>query len=184
MKGPGILSGIGFAIFASLACGILGELLPILFTSGFSSIVVVLALSLTYLIYLFRHCKARRGRVVTLVLWSSLSICGWVLDAGLLSQIALQLAIIWLVRSFYYHTSIFTALFDLVLVVMASAAGVWAILQTGSFAAAVWCFFLAQSLFVAIPDLNRNANTTSSTEDRFQTAHRVAQQAVRKLSLN
>ncbi len=183
MNGPGILNGIGFAIVASLACGLLSELLPILFTQTFSSLIVVLALSLAYLIYLFRHCNVRRGRVVTLALWCSLSFCVWVLDAGLLSQIALQLAIIWLVRSFYYHTSIFTALLDLVLVVMASAAGVWAILQTGSFVAAVWCFFLAQSLFVAIPDLSRARNPVSSSKDRFQNAHRVAQQAVRKLSL-
>ncbi|MCP4188261.1 MAG: hypothetical protein GY763_11735 [Gammaproteobacteria bacterium] len=184
MNGPSILNGIGFAIITSLASGVLGELLPILLTPTFSSLIIVLAISLAYLIYLFRHCNARRGRIVTLALWCTLSICAWTLDPGLLWQIALQLAFIWLVRSFYYHGSIFGSLLDLALVVMASAAGIWAILQTGSFAAAVWCFFLAQSLFVAIPELNRTGSSASSPEDRFQNAHRVALQAVRKLSLN
>ncbi len=184
MRDPGILNGIGFAIAASLSAGLLGELLPILFTPVFSSLSVVLALALAYLIYLFKHCNVRRGRVVTLVLWCGLSICGWVLDVGLLSQIALQLAVIWSVRSFYYHTSVFAVLLDLVLVVMAGAAGVWAILQTGSFAAAVWCFFLSQSLFIAIPGSKRTANQRSSTADRFQNAYRVAQQAIHKLSRN
>ncbi len=183
MKGPGILSGIGFAIIASLTSGLLGALLPILFTPAFSSLSIVLGLTLAYLLYLFRYCNVRRGRIITLALWCSLSLCGWVLDTSLLSQLVLQLAIIWLVRSFYFHVSIFAALFDLALVVMAGAAGVWAILQTGSFTAAVWCFFLAQSLFVAIPELNRTRYQNSSTVDRFQNAHRVAQQAARKLSL-
>jgi len=185
MKGPSILQGIVFAAIASLASGVAGELLPILFSSAFSSLVIVLALSLAYLFFLLKRSQSKRGRVVTIAFWLALSVGGWLIGLSLIAHILLQLSMLWIIRSLYFHRSVFTALLDLILIVTASAAGVWAILQTGSFIAAVWCFFLAQSLFVAIPDITgrKKVTATPTTDDHFQHAHRVAQEAVRKLSL-
>ena len=186
MKGPSILQGIVFAVIASLASGVAGELLPMLFSSSLSSLLIVITLSLAYLLFLLKRSRSRQGRIVTIALWLTISLGGWLLGLSLIAQILLQLSMIWIIRSLYFHTSLFAALLDLILVVMASAAGVWAILQTGSFIAAVWCFFLAQSLFVAIPDITTRKRTTptADTDDQFQNAHRIAQEAVRKLSLN
>ncbi len=189
MKGPGILQGIGFAAIASLASAVAGELLPILFSSALSSLVMVLTLSLAYLVFLLKRSQSKRGRVVTIAFWLTLSVGGWLIGLSLIAHILLQLSMIWIVRSLYFHTSLLAALLDLILIVMASAAGVWAILQTGSFIAAVWCFFLAQSLFVSIPDISNFRSRKKSPsepvpDDHFQHAHRVAQEAVRKLSLN
>lgn len=186
MKTPGILTSIVFALLTSLVGGISGKLLPIFFSTATSSALIVISLSLAYLIFLLKHAEARRGRVMVPVLWVCLSIGGWLLGLSLVMQLLLQLSIIWMVRSLYFHASILTALLDLVLIVMATAAGVWALIQTGSFMAAVWCFFLAQSLFVAIPEFSGRIQQASNpiTDDHFQNAHRVAQEAVRKLSLN
>ena len=186
MKGPSILQGIGFAAIVSLASGVAGELLPILFSSAFSSLVIVLTLSLAYLFFLLKRSQSKHGRVVTIALWLALSVGGWLIGLSLIAHILLQLSMIWIVRSLYFHTSLFAALLDLILIVMASAAGVWAILQTDSFIAAVWCFFLAQSLYVAIPDINgrKKAPSAPIPDDHFQHAYHVAQEAVRKLSLN
>jgi len=186
MNGPSILQGIVFAVLASLAGGIGGELLSILFSPGLSSLIIVFTLSLTYLLFLLQRSQIKQGRIVVIALWLTISFGGWLAGLSLIAEIILQLSMIWIFRSLYFHTSVFAALLDLMLVIMASAAGAWAIMQTGSFMAAVWCFFLAQSLFVAIPDITgrKKVSTTSRSDDQFQNAHRVAQEAVRKLSLN
>lgn len=187
MKAPGILSSIIFALLASLGAGIFGKLLPIFFSPATSSALIIAGLSLAYLIFLLRHAETRRGRVLVIALWLSLSLGGWLLGFSLIAHILLQLSLIWIVRSLYFHASILAGLLDLVLIVMAASAGVWAVIQTDSFIAAVWCFSLAQSLFVAIPEFSgRDTRHPDSAPviDHFQSAHRVAQEAVRKLSIN
>ena len=188
LKGPGILKGIGVAIVASCAAGFLAITLPVLFMSATSGALIVSVLSLGYLVFLLKHGQSRRGRVVVISAWFALSLGGWLIDASLVTQILLQLSLIWVVRSLYFHASVLAALLDLLLIIMALAAGIWAILQTGSLMMAVWCFFLCQSLFGAIPEFSRRNKTdedsSPAAKDRFQTAHRVAQEAVRKLSLS
>ncbi len=186
MNGLSILQGIVFAVLASAAGGIGGELLSILFSPGLSSLIIVFALSLSYLLFLLHRSQIKQGRIVVVALWLAISLGGWLAGLSLIAEILLQLSMIWIFRSLFFHPSVFAALLDLMLVVTASAAGAWAIIQTGSFMAAVWCFFLAQSLFVAIPDITgrKKVSTTARTGDQFQNAHRVAQEAVRKLSLN
>ena len=186
MNGPSILQGIIFAILASLAGGFGGELLSLFFSASLSSLIIVFSLSLAYLLFLLQRSQVKRGRVVMIFFWLVISIGGWLAGLPLYAEIILQLSMIWLFRSLFFHSSILAALLDLMLVATASAAGTWAILQTGSFMAAVWCFFLAQSLFVAIPEITgrKKFSSEATPGDQFQNAHRVAQEAVRKLSLN
>ncbi len=123
-----------------------------------------------------------------MVTWFALNLGGLLLGISLIEQILLQLSIIWVARSLYFHASIVAALLDLILIIMASGAAVWAAIQTDSLITAVWSFFLCQSLFSFIPDLSRKANpkdqACTTANDHFDNAHRVAQEAVRKLSLN
>jgi len=185
MNAPGTLKGILFAIIASLAAGFLGSILPLIFSSFTSNSLIILALSLGYLLFLLRYAEIKRGRIVVMLTWFTLNLGGLLLGISLIENILLQLTIIWLVRSLYFHASIFGAMLDLALIIMAAGAAVWTVLQTGSPMAAVWSFFLCQSLFGAIPQFSRNENSkTHDDRDRFQSAHRIAQAAVRKLSLN
>ena len=66
------------------------------------------------------------------------------------------------------------------------AAGAWAMINTGSLAAALWTFFLLQSLFCWIPSLARKQDESvarpAGGRSGFQSAHRVAVDAVRKLT--
>jgi hypothetical protein len=188
MKGPGILKGIAFAIIASLASGLLLKVLPLVLSSATSSSLIIMGLSLSYLIFLQKHNDIRRGRVLVFAAWIILGLSSWLLGLSLFEQILLNISMIWIVRSLYFHSSITAALLDLVLVIMAAGAGVWAALQTNSPIAAVWSFFLCQSLFSAIPEISRPTHISDAvpgeTDDHFRAAHRVAQDAVRKLSLN
>jgi hypothetical protein len=93
---------------------------------------------------------------------------------------------VWLNRSLYRYSSLLCALADLGLSALGLAAAIWAATHTGSLFLGIWCLFLVQALFVAIPsNMGRNIAETSAglgDEDRFRRAHRSAELAVRRLS--
>ena len=186
MKAPGLLEGIMLAIGASLGGGILAALLPTVISEFASAQILISILGLGYLIYLLKRSSERTGRVVMLALWLIASLTCMLLDTPLLVTLVVQTALIWIVRSLYFQASVLPALLDLGLVALGLLASAWAILQTGSVITAIWCFFLTQSLFVLIPGFSStgdNAGYFNPVEsDRFQSAHRVALDAVRKLS--
>jgi hypothetical protein len=186
MKTPGILEGITFAIGASLAGAILATLLPVVLSQYIGTQVLIAALGLGYLLYLLKRSKERVGRVVMVALWSIATLSCLLLDASVPALLLVQAGLIWIVRSLYFHSSVLPALLDLGLVATGLVASTWAILQTGSVTTAIWCFFLTQSLFVLIPGFVGARDNSScfnpADTDRFQSAHRVALDAVRKLS--
>lgn len=185
MKTPGILEGTSVAIIASLASGVLGALLPILVSNATSVRIVIASLALAYLLFLLKRSAERSGRVLMMVAWLIVTLSGWILDISLLGFVLSQATTIWIIRSLYFHSSILPTLLDLGLIAFGLTASAWAILQTGSVVLAIWCFFLSQSLFGLIPNFggSRVSFTDFNTghHDRFQSAHRVALDAVRKL---
>jgi hypothetical protein len=162
--------------------------LPVVLSENTSARILVSVLALGYLVYLLKHSDERTGRVVMVALWLIATLTCTLLDSSLISFLIVQAASIWIIRSLYFHTSVLPALLDLGLVAFGLVATAWAILQTGSAMTAIWCFFLTQSLFVLIPgfaDTNDKASSFIPVEaDRFQSAHRVALDAVRKLSIH
>ncbi len=186
MKAPGLLEGITVAIAASVGGGVLAALLPVVLSDYSGTRVLVSVLALGYLLYLLKRSNERTGRVVMIALWLVTNLVCMLLDISLVSFLLVQATSIWIVRSLYFHTSVLPALLDLGLVTFGLVGSAWAILQTGSVMTAIWCFFLTQSLFVMIPDFSSQSDKASNFNpaeaDRFQSAHRVALDAVRKLS--
>jgi len=186
MKAPGVLEGITFAIGASLVGGILAALLPTVLDQDTAARILISMLGLCYLLYLLKRSHERTGRIVMVSLWLIASLSSMLLDTSLSGFLLIQAGIVWITRSLYFHASILSALIDLGLVCLALVASAWAILQTNSIVTAIWCFFLTQSLFVLIPEFTSvrgNIDCFNPVEtDRFQSAHRVALDAVRKLS--
>ena len=186
MNAPGLISGIILALLISLGAGLSGLLLGAFIAQSTLFSLILAAVSLVYLLYLLKHGNARVGRVLIVTAWALISLAGWLFELPLVEQVLLQSALIWLVRSLYFHASVFAALLDLGLVSMGLAASAWAILNTGSLATAIWSFLLVQALFGWIPAFT-NKPGAAVFDDRpgqssFQTAHRVAVDAVRKLS--
>ncbi|MGD2172523.1 MAG: hypothetical protein PVI79_01960 [Gammaproteobacteria bacterium] len=186
MKTPGIIDGVFVAILIAVGAGIASLLLGGFIGRGLLFNLVLLWGSLVYLIYLLRRGEARIGRAVTIAGWAALAIACWLFDIPLLYQGLALAGFIWLVRSLYFHNSLLSAALDFGIVATGVAAGGWALVNTGSPAAALWSFFLLQSLFCWIPDpaQTREAGNRLQRQDlhRFQSAHRVAVDAVRKLS--
>ena len=186
MKTPGIIDGIIVAIAISLGAGaatlVLGGFVA--YATLFN--LLLCAATLVYLLYLLKRSNARVGRVVVIVGWGLISLACLFFNIGLFEQVLVQAGIIWLTRSLYFHASLLTAALDFGLVAAGLAASAWAMVNTGSVAGALWSFFLVQALFCWLPDLARKQPTDvyrgQHDQTSFQTAHRIALDAVRKIT--
>ncbi|MFT5656737.1 MAG: thiol:disulfide interchange protein [Gammaproteobacteria bacterium] len=187
MNAPGILMGVAVAIVASITGSVLFTLLPVVFSPALSLRLTITVLTAAYVVFLLRKGRKRSGKVTLFMVWGLLTSAGLLLELPTLYYVPAQATMIWLVRSITFQRSILAALFDLALIAFGLLAACWALLQTGSLAIALWSFFLVQSLFCLISRLaflNRDSQAGNPVDqDNFQSAHRVAVDALRKLSI-
>ena len=183
MKRPTFGHGvIVAAAFAFLASAMIATLTPFV---GFFPVVrlVIPAMGLAYVLYLFSRSKERTGRVTTLTLWSALAAGTWWVAPPLPLYLLIHVGAMWLVRSLYFYSGVLPALMDLGLSALSIAAAVWAISQSGSVFLATWCFFLVQALFVAIPaSVKPKSASTRSAVGENQSFERARRQADRALT--
>ena len=186
MKRPGFFEGAVVALVATIAGGACYSALTTVFPSTGVLRLLIAALGLAYIVYLLRRNEERVGRITTIALWLLAAVALWIFEPPSLLYLCGHLALVWLVRSLYFHSSLLAALADLGLVALGLAAAVWAARQSGSVALSLWCFFLVQALFVAIParfPAEGGSTNDALPEDRFQRAHQTAEAALRSLSI-
>ncbi len=186
MKMPGFLEGAAVALGASIFGSVTYSALTSIFASDVVMRLLIVAIGLGYVVYLLCRSRERVGRITTIVLWLLVAGIAWFMAPPLTLYLIVHLGLIWLIRSLYFYSSLFSAIADLGLSAVSLAAAVWAVNQTGSLFVSIWCFFLVQALFVAIPanikqKVGQN-QTSEPREDRFQHAYRAAETALRKLS--
>lgn len=186
MKQPSFLEGVGVALVAALLGSVLHTALsPIGDGDGLLRLLIA-GLGLGYIVYLLIRSPERVGRITSLVGWGLAAVAIWLLQPSLPLFLLVHLGLIWLVRSLYFYAGLLSALADLVLTGLGLAAGIWAATHTASLFLGLWCFFLVQALFVAIPAaVNRDTAAGLShqaSEDPFHYAHRAAESALRRLS--
>lgn len=186
MKSPGITHGVVIAFFITLYAASVTLFLggSVFYLTLFE--VCLYGSTLIYLIYLLKHSGTPVGRIVTVSLWAVASMASSMINIPPVEQVFIQAALIWLIRSLYFHHSIVAGILDLGLILLGIAASAWAMFNTSSIAAAVWSFFLIQSVFCWIPDRKSARSLTSpmpgSHNSTFSAAYRAAIDAVRKIS--
>ena len=182
MSRPSFLFGVIVAVALSfIASAVIATLTPFVGVAAVWRLLVPL-LALAYLVLLFRHCDERLGRVTTLTAWLLLAVVTWWFAPPAPVYLLIHVTAIWLIRSLYFYAGLVPALLDFGLTALSVCAAVWAAVHTGSLFAAVWCFFLGQALFVAIPrSIRRDHSTSVDTEVRFDTAERRAEAALQRL---
>lgn len=185
MKRPTFFHGvIVAAVLGFFASAIVATLTPFV---GLGAVIrmVIPALGLSYLLYLFSRSEERVGRVTTLSLWSALAAVTWWIAPPLPLYLLIHVGAIWLVRSLYFYSGVLPALMDLGVSTLSISATVWAISRSGSVFLATWCFFLVQALFVAIPPTIKSAQkaqrNAAADSENFERAKRNADQALRQL---
>jgi hypothetical protein len=185
MTRPSFFHGVVVAaVVGFFASAIVASLTPFV---GLGAVMRLLipALGLAYLLYLFSRNAEKVGRVTTLTLWSAMAVAAWWLAPALPLYLLLHVGAVWLVRSLYFYTGFLPALMDLGISTLSVAATAWAISRSGSVFLATWCFFLVQALFVAIPPTIRSRESRQLSDvvdnESFEIAKRQADRALRQL---
>lgn len=190
MKRPTFLHGVGIAlVLAFSGAALYAAVSP--FTSSVGLLrLIVSGLALVYIVFLLTASPVRVGRFATFVLWLVAAAAASYLAPGLPAFLLAHVLLLWLVRSLYYRSGVLPAMLDAGLSGLALAAAAWAAISTGSLFLALWCFFLVQALFVAIPERmsaprnhgRRARGSASAVDDDFERAYRNAETAVRRLA--
>ncbi len=183
MKRPSFIHGvIVAAVLGFFASAIVATLTPFV---GIAAIVRLLipAMALAYLLYLFSRSEERLGRVTAIAFWALLAVITWWQAPPLPLYLLIHMGAIWLIRSLYFYSGVMPALLDLGISALSVSATVWAMSRSGSVFLATWCFFLVQALFVAIPPaINSRRKVPANTgNETFEHAKRNADRALRQL---
>ena len=185
MKRPSFLQGVVVAaILGFFASAIVATLTPFV---GIGAVIrlVIPALGIAYLLYLFSRSEERLGRVTALTLWGVLAAVTWWLAPPLPLYLLIHVTAVWLIRSLYFYSGVLPALMDLGVSALSISATVWAISRSGSVLLATWCFFLVQALFVAIPPAvkgkSQSQRNTAVESEAFEHAKRQADRALQQL---
>jgi hypothetical protein len=185
MRRPTFVHGaVTAAVFALAGSVAVTALAPMAVIPGFYQLLVA-AFGLAYLLYMFSVSGQRVGRLTTLSLWAGMSFTLWILGTPFGLYLMAQIGALWLIRSLYFYSSALSALIDLALNLVAVASGYWAAVHTGSVFLTLWCFFLVQALFVAIPpEVKRQFRWPPATHretEKFERARLRAEKAIRQL---
>jgi hypothetical protein len=188
MKSSTLFEGIVVALIGSFIGSIIYYALSSLFSDSFLIRLLISGLSFGYILYLLNRSKERIGRITVIAVWSVSVISLWFIWPPITLFILMHVIAIWLVRSLYFYSNLFSSLADLALNGLSIAIAFWAAGHTGSLFLTIWCFFLTQALFVLLPTSIKKSTPDSAmsfkNEDEFQKSYRAAEAAVRKLSTN
>jgi len=185
MKQPTFFEGVALAFAASLVGSALYTALTTVFPGDWVLRGLTAGLGLVYVVYLLTRSRERVGRITALTAWALVAGAAWFIEPPLGPYVLVHLGLIWLIRSLYFYASVLSALADMGLTALGLAAAMWAATESGSVFLSIWCFFLVQALFVAIPAQLRGKTggrrPKRDGQDRFDRAHRAAEAALRKL---
>lgn len=184
MKRPTLSEGIALALAVSIVGGVMYSALATYLPVGPALRFLMAATSLAYVVYLLSRSPERVGRITALAVWMVVAGVLWLAAPSITLYALVHVGMIWLLRSLYFHSSLLSALADLGLNALSLAAVLWAALQSGNIFLTLWCFFLVQALFVAIPPRvgRKGKETLVDVQDSFDRAYRAAEHAVRDLS--
>ena len=184
MRKPKFLEGVMVAVGLSLLIAAAFTIMSAFFPTRWLLQAVIGGASLSYILYLFYRSKERTGKVAIVTLWLGFALAIWLLTPSTLILLFAHVAVIWLIRCLYYHSSILIALLDLGLMVLGILLSLWTLLHTHSLLLAAWVFFLMQALFSVLPEQVFSAKTrvTQNQDDGFERAYASAEAAVRQLS--
>jgi hypothetical protein len=187
MKTPSFLEGVVVAFVASVAGAAWLWTLAMFVPPGIACKLVIATLAFGYLLYLLRRSGTTQGRTVAVSVWLGVATISWLLPVSMITYLLIHTVILCLLRSLYFHSRLTTTLGDLVLTTLSVSTALWAAYWTGSMLLSLWCFFVTQAAFVAIPGVNARTDTRGSSSndasDVFARAHRAADSALRKLSM-
>lgn len=176
MKQPTLLKNIGIALLLYVVSAIINLVVlhgtPLLIT-------LTTSLFLGYLIY---NSPRTAGKLILIVSCMLILTVSFIFSIEISSLLILCVALIWLVRSILYYSSVVAVLLDAGLCLIGLVFAGWTFISSGSTAAAIWSFFLVQSLQVLIKHKKDHSQQTGFVEnDKFNNAYQTAESVLGQL---
>ena len=174
----GLALAVVVSLLAAAGYAVAGPLLG----HGLALRLLVAATGLVCVLFVLREAEQRTGRITAVTGWLLVVAALWVFPVPLGLYLLVHVGLIWLIRSLVRYASLVPAAIDLVLSGIALVGGLWAAMETRSVGIAFWVFLLVQALHVKIPRrLGRRPASPASGDDRFDSAFRTAEAALRRL---
>lgn len=183
MNRPTFGEGVVVALVTAFVGAVVVFGLSLVVWPGLALIGAVPPLSFAYLIYLVRRSELRAGRLTLVLLWGLATTGAGVLVPDTVTQVLVQLVLLWTARSYCFHRSPAVVFMDLGLVGMGFVAAVWAMDRTGSVFLSIWIFFLFQAFFALLPTGGLRGRSESVHTDPFEMAERTAERSLQRLTL-
>lgn len=182
MTRPGWLAGIAAAAALAAGSGLYAAAIPEFLAPSVAARALVTVLCGAYLIWLLRYQPNAIGKVSAAVAWCGFASLAWVLAPSVGMLAAGHALVIWLLRSLFFHDSLLPAGLDLLLGLAALLFAGVALERSGSVALSVWCFFLTQAAFAALPRRSEARLDRMTDAMGFERARRQADAAIDRLS--
>jgi len=186
MNRPTFMEGVLLALVVSFLASFLYASLTWFFSEIGVIQLIISIVGFAYIVYMLIRSEEKTGRVVVMVTWFLVVSFIWILDIPLALFCLVHLAMLWLIRSLYFYSSVISSMLDFTLVALSLLFSTWAFYQTESVFMSLWSFFLMQSLFVLIPSRlgqsKQNCARQRNSDREFNRAFNNASDAVRKLT--
>ena len=185
MKQQSLVQHIGVAMLLTIIAILTGFIFHKVMGWNTAVKLVMVAVTLVYLGYLIYQSRVRAGKLTLIIICLMMSLsCFFLVErSGLMLVIAAVM--IWVVRSLLNYSSIVAVITDMGLCTFSLAGADWAFSASGSIVAAIWSFYLIQSLHCLIPQQFGETKQVMADEqsvDYFDHAYQLAEQAIRQMA--
>lgn len=185
MKKITFFEGLTVALISSMSGSLVFILMSGFVISDDLLKVIISALTVFYLGYLFLKSDVKIGRVTVIATWILVTVCSFLFVSSIFIYIVTQLLFIWLIRSFYFYKSVISSALDFMLVSIGLFVAMWVWFISTSLFLTFWCFFIIQALFYMIPNSfsfkTHRLEKSISSEDDFERAIMSAETAISNL---
>jgi len=170
--------GVALAVALSLSAIAAMFVFAPLFGTGNALRLIVLAVTSACLLDQLLRPGPIAGRVVSLAGWTLLAAGLLLINPPLVMWLVLPAAALWLQRCLVTDQGVLRALLDGAISLVAVGVAWAALRHSGSIAVALWCWLLLQALAQSLT----SSRPIAMPADRFSTAQRSAEAALRQLS--
>ena len=183
MRRPSFIRGVVIALILALLSYGLGAPLAAKVGSYLSIKILLSLLSAAYLAYLISASATGTGRIVVFLAYLLCVCASWIFVTDLVLYAIINTMSISVARALMFYPRLRSVLLDFGLSGVGFTTAYLACITTNSAALSVWCFFLVQSLFVAIPHttIREPAVHHDHISARFTRALNCAKTAARRL---
>jgi hypothetical protein len=174
---------IGFAAAVSVAAGLSLFALDRISPGVDQTQLIASLAAFAVLLRVLFHARGQAGRVTTAVGWLVLAGGLLVIEPDWPLFVLGHVALLWLARAAFLHTSLKDRLLDLTLTSAATVFAAWAWLSSQNLALAIWCWLLPHSISIdAIAAWLPTFETDPAEPSAFDQAAQTADAALRRIA--